>query len=100
MTWHHGKNCFFLVLAPFIAGLVNIGVANAAVFDLDHHVVLPRFAALKAIGFQPSFRFYGSVSLARAHDFFPFVQQMNAPSDDSEKSPRFKIETWGTQVFA
>jgi hypothetical protein len=47
-------------------------VADAAVFNVDHHVVLPRLTALKAIGSQRSFRFYSGISFARAHDFFPF----------------------------
>jgi len=31
--------------APLAAGLMNVGVADAAVFDVDQHVVLARLAA-------------------------------------------------------
>ncbi len=72
MPGYHGEDHFLLILAPLIARLVNVRVANAAVFDLDHHIMLPRFATLKAIGPQRSFRFCSGISLTRAHDFFPF----------------------------
>jgi hypothetical protein len=37
---------------PFVAGLMDIGVADAAVKDVDHYVVRARVTALEVVGGQ------------------------------------------------
>jgi hypothetical protein len=40
---HHRESS----LTPLLAGLVNIGVANAAVLDINDYIMFPRLAALE-----------------------------------------------------
>src|SRR5579872_4535617 len=68
VTWNHGKNRFLLILAPFIAGLVDIGMADAAILDVNHDVVLARLAPLEGVWLQGGFRDFSGVSFAFAHD--------------------------------
>src|SRR5580698_8702343 len=49
MSRHHGENRFFLIFAPFVARLVNIGVADPAIFNVDDNIVLAWFAAFERI---------------------------------------------------
>src|SRR6201993_81694 len=44
---HHGEDRFFLVVAPFVARLMNIGMANPAIFDLNDDIVLAWLATLE-----------------------------------------------------
>ncbi|EGF30346.1 hypothetical protein IMCC9480_1645 [Oxalobacteraceae bacterium IMCC9480] len=46
MAGHHREGC----AAPFVAGLVDIGVAHATEFDVDRHVVFARSAAFERGG--------------------------------------------------
>ena len=48
---HHGIHR----AAPLVAHLVDVGVADAAVGDLDDHIARARFAALKAVGTSADF---------------------------------------------
>jgi len=65
---HHGEDGFFLIVTPLIADLVNVGVADAAIFDPDYDIVVPRLAAFKRIGRQWCFGGEGSVAFALAYD--------------------------------
>ena len=49
--------------APFVAGLVQVGMAHAAVEDVDHHVVRARIAALERMRCQRGGGGLGGVAL-------------------------------------
>jgi len=65
---NHGEYRFLLILAPFVASLMNVGMADPAIFDVDNDVVLSRFSALELPRSERSFGLCRSVSLALAHD--------------------------------
>jgi hypothetical protein len=52
MSGHHGEDG----IAPFIARLVNIRMANAAVLNINEHVMVARFASSKRKRSQLRFR--------------------------------------------
>lgn len=52
---------------PLIAGLMNVGMTNAAKLDVDDHVVLARLAAFKRIGRQRSLDGHRGVTLGLTH---------------------------------
>jgi len=61
VAWHHRKDR----AAPFVARLVNVGVANAAEEDLELHIGRLRIAALERERFQLLLRAMGGITFGR-----------------------------------
>ena len=68
MPRHHGEDRFFLVVAPLVARLVNIGMTDSAILDLDDNIMFPRFAPIKRIRSKRSLGFQRRVAFTLAHD--------------------------------
>src|SRR6266576_353631 len=68
MSRHHRENRFLLIFAPFVASLMDIGVADAAILDLDYNVMFPRFPPLKFPWSQRCLSQRCCISPALAHD--------------------------------
>ncbi len=68
MPRNHRKDRLLLILAPFVPRLMNVRMANAAIFNVDHDVVLARLAAFERIRSKRSSRLQCGISLALAHD--------------------------------
>ncbi|MHC2543083.1 hypothetical protein ACVINY_003731 [Sinorhizobium meliloti] len=54
-------------IAPFVARLVDVGMADAAIFDVDHHVVVARFATLEGEGCERLRRVRRRISSCNGH---------------------------------
>ena len=55
--------------APFVIQHREIGMADAAVSDLDFHFLRTKFARIKGKWFQRTFGSFGSVSIISRHGF-------------------------------
>jgi len=60
---HHGKNR----IAPFVTGLMNIRMTDAAIGDRDEHVMRSHISSLKYEGLQGSLGEHRGISLGRQH---------------------------------
>src|ERR1019366_7917804 len=65
---NHGEDRFFLVVAPLVAGLVNVRITYPAILNIDDDIVLARFAAFERIRRQRGLGFQCGVAFALAHD--------------------------------
>ena len=63
-----GKIAFFLVVTPLVARLVNIGMADPAILDVDDDIVLAWFAPFERIRRQRSLSVHRGIAFALAHD--------------------------------
>src|SRR5262249_4230692 len=68
MSRGHGGDGFVLKFVPLTAGLMNVGVADATVFDVDEHIVLAKFAAGERVRSECGFGLKCGVSLGLRHE--------------------------------
>src|SRR5258707_334567 len=80
VSGHHGEDGFLKKITPLIACLMNVGMANAAIFDIDDDVVLAGLAPLERKRCKWSLGDRGSISLGFAH-VFSLSGRYGAPSN-------------------
>src|SRR5262249_38192806 len=68
VPWHHREYRFLLIFAPFVASLMNVGMADAAILNVDDNVVVSRDPPFKLPRRERGVGFCCCISLARAHD--------------------------------
>ncbi|MCY1237720.1 hypothetical protein D9M72_504290 [compost metagenome] len=81
-------------IAPFVAGLVDVGVADAAIFDVDHHVVVARLAAFEGEGRQRLRRIGRRISSCNGHQSVLILGKGAGPEGTRPDAPR----TMGAQT--
>jgi hypothetical protein len=90
---HHRENAFFLVFAPFVASLVNVGVTDAAKLNVDQDVVFAEFPPFERKGSEWGAR--GWCSIAFGFDRYEFGSVRHDESSDEDFFERRKFEEIG-----